>query len=63
MLIRNRYNLFCFSCFTDLAYAVIDTLKHEYLYNGMITKHQKKSKKRIETPLLVPALKIMEKYS
>lgn len=56
-------DLFCFGCFTGLAYADIETLKHDHIQDGTISKHRKKSKKKIDTPLPVPALKILEKYS
>lgn len=56
-------DIFCFGCFTGLAFADIFSLRHEHIQNETIIKHRKKSKKRIETPLCEPALGILRKHS
>lgn len=53
---------FCFGCLTGLAFADLDTLTHEHINNGTLTKFRVKTGNLIDVELSDPALKIIERY-
>ncbi len=53
---------FCFGCMTGLAFSDLNTLTHQHINNGILTKYRQKTKATIEIPLAEPALKIIERY-
>ncbi len=53
---------FCFGCLTGLAFADLDTLTHEHINNGTLTKFRVKTGNLIDVELSDPALKIISRY-
>lgn len=57
--VRDR---FCFGCFTGLACTDLDSLTHEHINNGTLTKFRQKTKVRLDIELPEPALVIIKRY-
>lgn len=53
---------FMFGCLTGLAFADLDTLTHDHIHNGTLTKHREKTGKRVVVELADAALAIIDRY-
>ena len=53
---------FCFGCLTGLAFADLDSLTHEHINNGTLTKLRQKTKIPLNIELPEPAIKIINRY-
>jgi len=53
---------FCFGCFTGLAFSDLDSLTHEHINNGTLTKLRNKTKISLDIELPDQAIEIIERY-
>ena len=53
---------FCFGCFTSLAFSDLDSLTHEHINNGTLTKLRQKTKILYNIELPQQAVEIVERY-
>ena len=53
---------FCFGCFTGLAFSDLDSLTHDHINNGTLTKLRQKSKIALNIELPKQAVKIIKRY-
>lgn len=53
---------FCFGCFTGLAFADLDSLTHQHINNGTLTKLRYKTKIPLSIPLPEQAIDILTRY-
>jgi integrase len=57
--VRDKY---CFGCYTGLAFSDLDSLTHEHINNGSLTKLRQKTKIPLNVPLPPQAVKILQRY-
>ncbi len=53
---------FCFGCFTGLAFSDLDTLTHQHINNGTLTKLRNKTKISLDIELPDQAIEIIKRY-
>ncbi len=53
---------FCFGCFTGLAFSDLDSLTHEHINNGTLTKLRNKTKISLDIELPDQAVEIIKRY-
>lgn len=53
---------FCFGCLTGLAFADLDSLTHEHINNGTLTKLRQKTKISLDIELPEQAIEIVQRY-
>jgi integrase len=57
--VRDKY---CFGCYTGLAFSDLDSLTHEHINNGTITKLRNKTKIPLNVTLPLMAIEILKRY-